>query len=455
MQAAVRRAIDRRRACRTRRAAGGQATVLVLGFAAALAGVLLVAYGTGERVAAKQRLLNAADAAAFGGAVWQARTLNFQAYANRAIVANEVALAQAVSLRSWSDYLGRALTNVDTVARYVPYLGQATTAAQQGWAAVDAALQPSMQAAELASIAVNEILAAAQPAVHGFGIAAAEEVARATLAHYGPGIRASTAAPALLARNAAEWQRLTTTYSGGQRARLRDVVMRGRDGFTRDRGARFSPGPVGVVFRLEKRGGTELVGLDTWRGLDTLALHRRQLFSGWRELTPLGWGAAQNAQRPALQRGDHAGAWRTNPRTARLADARLGSMRTRTYPGLPDTRDVARPERRDERELRFVIEAADRASDPIADAAGLGVTALAHARGTVTFHSPSPDAAQYALASAVVGFERPEPRADRRREFASLYSPYWFARLAAPRAEDRTLAAASRGYADPYAGIAP
>ncbi len=47
------------------------------------------------------RLANAADATAWSIATLEARALNYDAYTNRAIVANEVAIAQAISLISW------------------------------------------------------------------------------------------------------------------------------------------------------------------------------------------------------------------------------------------------------------------------------------------------------------------------------------------------------------------
>jgi hypothetical protein len=435
----------------------GQSIVFVLGLAAALAGALVLSYGAGERSHSKRRLIDAADAAAFGGAVWQARTLNFQAYANRAIVANEVALAQAVSLRSWSAYFGRTLVNVDTVTQYVPYLGAATHAAAGVWSAVDAAIQPSMRGAEGISIAVNTMLANAQPAVHAFGLVAAEEVARASLAAAGPATGPSGAMPALLARNAIEWNRLTASYAGPERARLRTLVLDGRDGFTTERNARLAPPIVGLLARLEKRGGTELVGFDTWRGMDTLAVHRRRslLFGSFREAIPVGWGAAQDAVRPSPLRGYHGGTWQTNPRTSQLAEATLPAQTLYAYPGIPVIRDVTNPSVRDERTVRFVVEAADRTHDPVADTRGLGVADLATLQQRTSW-APTPSAnAVHALGAAVVRFERPEGRADGRREYANLYNPYWQARLAAPLASERALAAAARGGSDPYAALAP
>jgi len=82
----------------------GQA--MPLGIALILFSVLgaLVVYNTGQSVSQKARLVNAADAAAYSGLQWQARALNFTGYTNRAMVANQVSLAQAVSLSSWATY---------------------------------------------------------------------------------------------------------------------------------------------------------------------------------------------------------------------------------------------------------------------------------------------------------------------------------------------------------------
>jgi hypothetical protein len=63
------------------------------------------------------------------------------------------------------------------------------------------------------------------------------------------------------------------------------------------------------------------------------------------------------------------------------------------------------------------------------------------------FHSDS----VYALSAAQIFFSRPVARADHRQELASLFNPYWEARLAPVTLAQRSLAAAARGGApDPY-----
>ena len=114
-----------------RRLHSGQSSILLLALLASLVAAGAAAFGSGQLVNDKMRLVNAADAAAYSAALWQARSLNYQAYLNRAIVANEVAIAQLVSLRSWSRYVDTVTTNIDRVTRYVPYLGPPMQAAHK------------------------------------------------------------------------------------------------------------------------------------------------------------------------------------------------------------------------------------------------------------------------------------------------------------------------------------
>src|SRR3546814_12861696 len=71
-----------------------------------LAGIALIAFlryfSTGQVVAAKAKQLHALDAAAYSGALVQARALNMLAYINRAHVGHQLALAHLVTLGSWA-----------------------------------------------------------------------------------------------------------------------------------------------------------------------------------------------------------------------------------------------------------------------------------------------------------------------------------------------------------------
>lgn len=75
--------------------------VFALAFAISAGLVALLLFNSGMLANAKTRLQNTADAAAYSAGVLQARDHNFSAYINRAMVANQVAVVQIVSLKSY------------------------------------------------------------------------------------------------------------------------------------------------------------------------------------------------------------------------------------------------------------------------------------------------------------------------------------------------------------------
>lgn len=101
----------------------GQASVFVL----ALIGVVLLCgiflYQSGRLTSEKMQLQNAADAAAFGAATLEARSLNFTAYTNRAMVANEVAIGQMVGMLSFVDELKSTGEYIDAYAAILEGIG--------------------------------------------------------------------------------------------------------------------------------------------------------------------------------------------------------------------------------------------------------------------------------------------------------------------------------------------
>jgi Putative Flp pilus-assembly TadE/G-like len=93
--------------------------------------VLMVMYNTGQKVTEKSQVANAADAAAYSGAVWTARHLNFMAYTNRAMIANHAAVGHLVSYVSWIRYIHDSIEYVDRITRYIPYVGQYVSTVEQ------------------------------------------------------------------------------------------------------------------------------------------------------------------------------------------------------------------------------------------------------------------------------------------------------------------------------------
>ena len=127
--------------------------------------------------------------------------------------------------------------------------------------------------------------------------------------------------------------------------------MRSRDGFTSRRGFELDA----VVIEFQKRGGTELFGFDTWRGVDTMSLHTPDSSS-----TSTRPCRSASAPHRTGRAGCSAAAPTTaapsalNPIASRLA---LGGIRRANgYRGLQTTRDITDPQRADDRSLDFVVE---------------------------------------------------------------------------------------------------
>lgn len=286
-----------------RRSARQRGAALVYGLFFLLVGVagLFFLFNAGQLTHEKTRLVNTADAVAWSAGVLHARALNDTAYLNRALVAQEVLIAQAVSLQSWSRMVaGRAETIgrgvfpecrdptgrgqvVASVWRFgvdytlmcsalqLPGVAAGIHAAAEG---LDAALPPGIAAIE----AQKAALQAAQSALHAplaFEAMRQQVLQQVADANYeGEGaVRVESGALFGLTDDAAGFSR---AYAGDERARLAEVVRAaaGADDFVRQRqwnSSALLPHPVCMSRRNEvrRRGGTELVDFDAWHAADT------------------------------------------------------------------------------------------------------------------------------------------------------------------------------------------
>lgn len=434
-----------------RRPHSGQATLLMLAFLGSMVVAFVLVYNTGQLVNDKIRLTNAADAAAYSAALAEARSLNYQAYLNRAIVANEVAIAQLVSLRSWSRYIDTVTTNADRITRYIPPLAAPMRTLEQGWDQVDRLLGATLPPMEAGLSQWNtRVLAAAQAVAHQQALPVAADLVTQVALQNEPRARVSGATRLLQVRNAQTWQHQFTERlqrGGGDLRNFARLLMDSRDGFSRSRRADL---PVQVpLISLPRRGGTDLIGEYTWRGLDTLSLHIDLLLDHVE--VPLGWGAGEQRRQVVRTRGQHGGSVQRNPRASRRGLA--GLVPRQSYQGLPEVRELRDPAARGERTLAYSvalelpagsIRTADRAFMP------QGMTTLEGRSQTV---APSlAGNALHAISTAEVYFQRPEERRDGRDEQPNLFNPYWQTRLVPTGATERQLTAPFRGLqVDPFA----
>jgi Flp pilus assembly protein TadG len=80
----------------------GQALVFSLITVGIILLTMVTMYSMGQQSINKSKLQNTADAAAYSAVIAEARDYNFAAYTNRAMIANQVAVAQMVGLTSWA-----------------------------------------------------------------------------------------------------------------------------------------------------------------------------------------------------------------------------------------------------------------------------------------------------------------------------------------------------------------
>ena len=475
--------------CTTER---GQA--LPLGLALMAIGMLgaLVLYDTGRMASDKARLANAADAAAYSGLQWQARALNFQAYTNRAMVANQVSIAQAVSLNSWTTYGAMTSDRLADALSPIPPAAAFARGLAQGMHAVDKLAGPLTTAMVGIVDIVNGALSVSQEALFQSAFVATPEIVRDVVAASDPDFESDTAySLAGLHRNLDDWQGFTESFAEDDMAALterKDLVNASRDGFSRKRYWEFFENfwfmPTLVMrHKLFREGDTRLIlveGADgprwEWKAKDTLALQSRL----WRPFrsekkfeVPISWAETYANERgeregSVLDAGCRGRAGRGNPEcrfwttknhsTERLAH--LDREGLSGYKGLRAFRSIAGAMRDREDEdpvMRLRIEVAmplealeDGARPTSGSTFDTGLVAPGDRLSSISvaeLHYRRPDAHAAGMSS------------ERGREAANGYNPYWTVRLGAVELEERLLAVGLRpagsGPARPFGAASP
>jgi apolipoprotein N-acyltransferase len=460
----------------------GQVMLPAVALLAISGGLLYLMINSSQAVNEKTRITNAADAAAYSAGVVEARALNFYAYTNRAMVANQIVIAQAISVGSWMRYFGQAAQNItgESVNLGVMFGGDFSQEALEGlragaaFAAAEYAMQyytsyTPMDVADwvLHTYAVIAGIVATHDAVTQ-ALSLDQSLVRANL--FG-GLRQRELAddlvramdPALSAEIVPVthgFDLFAERYTGEDRARFADVTMRSRDEFTRERNWTRESRDILPVRRngaLRKRGGTDLAGLDEWRAVDTLELHGQRFGCGRFGLSwcddirrPIGW-AGVNVNNGSGDQGAayHGNAYRANPTTAERADEDMeeptygDSGPSAYYSGIPAAMELARLEPDADRTTGVTVMVTKRHADLLTS----GGAAQARPSGELALFNDRPAGARMvALSRAQVFFDRIEPRSasgagSQRDEIGSLYNPYWRVRLVAPTVLDQAYAA--------------
>ncbi len=242
----------------------GQAILWFLTTAAACCAVFALVYNVGQVTNEKEKTVNAADASAISGALTEARILNFEAYTNRALIANEVSIAQLVSLDSWVAYNYEITQWLDYYFGWIPYVGQALNTIASGMQGFAAGVKYGVSIQIPVIEVMNTGLETARDLENAAGAFAANGiatgVAQANQTTFGNRYDEQpemVGGFSLVAAGINEyaWYKFTDPYKGDQRADAKKVIRESRDPFSTHRGNGWLFGFINKVSEIASGGG--------------------------------------------------------------------------------------------------------------------------------------------------------------------------------------------------------
>jgi len=441
----------------------GQALPLALVLLVAVAATVYFMFNSGQLVQEKIRLTNTADAVAYSAGVYEARVLNYDAYTNRAIIANEIAIGQAVGLASWAKYAGTAADNISPYMYLIPYVGAAiANALEEVRDAMDLYTPLLAYTVPLHDAAINS-LAASQMEVHGPGNAVALVKRKAVMDEVAK--KNDPDAKVDLLPLADNFHGFTQRYSSKEeRVRMGQVVSDGRDAFLKSRNWNFGLVILCTGVQLRKRGSTELIDLtEGWKSMDTLSAHAYSLKISWSGIkckhseTPIGYGTAFSTDDLDDDDYSYAGSRSTNPSASDKADSDEGiangfdpapfSIGGGAIPAFHELSESAL--KQDDPRTQITI----RVTKPSGKQRYSGGNSIIKPSGSLDLYQGGhANGLSASIARAEVYFERPDgpsPLFSGKAEKGSLFNPYWQVRLVPVPAAERALAQLKQGLSLP------
>ncbi|MFG0601479.1 pilus assembly protein TadG-related protein [Delftia sp. WSY_4] len=464
---------------RIRRRDGQRGQALIYGIFVLIGALasLFFLFNTGQLSQEKTKLVSTADAVAYSAGVMHARALNFTAYGNRALIANEVLVAQMVSLSSWAQYAQTHAENLPTQFPECndPYGYGAAIGAAFKYGPVYALMcygtvqyageyiqriaktVPPLASATVSAVEVNKLaIQQAHNLLHrplylqSIRRSVMQAVAQANYAGDGS-VKVQPLGPGTAVALTDDLGGFTQSYSGKDRGRMAELAVYAAhsDRFTKERvwtAEAEVPGPDEICIARERksevrrRGGTELVNYDEWIAEDTESFWRAQRRGGLiprcrlRE-EPIAWGE-QQAHPDDLDQNDSS-AWLGGSRNNRRASARASSAHWTHYTGLPSYYDLSQlqPDK-DDPTLRFSVRLS-RARSELRTSDGASEISGTPDSRINAYQSQVAKGEMVAVATSEVFFERPLAQRQNRYgasqglplELPSLFNPYWQVRL--------------------------
>jgi hypothetical protein len=321
---------------RTIHSEDGYTMVLFLAFIAAILLAAFSLYDNGTVATERIRMQNTSDATAYSTTNILARDMNFIAYTNRAMVANQVAIGQMVGLSSWIhniEVTASNLAKLTTVAQPIPLVGQIINGigkaihfvAKGAKIGIDIGSKSGVLAADTTVIALSN----AQKLFHGGTVILAEstfsDIAKANdkdietgllgdaftvgavLKSFGKNVKYNNS-PNSFKANKEELANYTD---------FANIVNGSRDPFSHNRSYNWMDPScflylcinsyIYLKASIQKKGGSDFIRKKNgkavqweWSAMDTVSLWTHLGYINWKlkkkkknnEFFPIGWGAA-------------------------------------------------------------------------------------------------------------------------------------------------------------------
>lgn len=455
------------------RAERGQALVYGLFVLVAGLAALFYLFNVGQLTREKTQLVNTSDAVAYSAGVMHARAMNFSAYTNRALVANEVFTAQMVSLASWAQYVvpfgesavGLGCTSPSTcepllegfeyygpramLVAYASTTGLLATASE----IINGAMAGTMKATE----ASKSLIKNAQQLMLGTLVLARRQVLQevAEANYEGDGKISVDLIPLRDSYQAFGDSRrpLLRRYDSLEdRQRLAQVARDGvaLDGFTPrrewdDEGKLHIPCPMpqflGQRNHVDRYGRTGLTdALDDWVAKDgqgpmqrDVATYHRYFLHFHKPKWGIPWWSCDDSPQELGSGEQSAKDW--------------------GYTGIPSFNELSADGLNDpDPRVQFAIRVKRLGSETYTSDARAQIKTsprLNNYQATPATDSTTGRPSYIGLSASEAFFSRPEGRKDKKNELASLFNPYWQVHLMAVPADVQAQATALQGAAAP------
>lgn len=429
----------------------GQSTMMMLVLSLVLMLTIVFVFNTSKLLSERQQAKMLADHAAYATATRQARLLNLNAYINRTQIANQLAIAQGVSTGSWAKYASKTAENISTATTWFPPVSAifSNIGAGMDYFADYLGVYLRLYGAEVKALEVaQESLNLVSNATI---LNAPQEFANLSKEN-----SSSDYDVRLLASVSKFPAQIIKQYTAKERQRMADVVLSSADPFITNRSKNDIVPRIGVPsideFRIHKAGGTELVQLDEWKGVDTLSIHHYYIKISWKGIKhkhdeiPIGWGSAVGSQLgedKAKKSGSYGGASSINSNARSRAENHVpnwdprnsgGSMTGAGIPNFYELRDL------NDKQTIFPLVVSARKDKNKLTTVNRNSNLIISKNFTVLDNYDELDKGaisngdMQALTKAEVYFQKPweqEVSGNQiNHEYGSLFSPYWKVRLA-------------------------